>query len=75
VKLEYDEPLSKFAFNFNMRRYMKEVPVLTVADATEHYLCITPNELVRTSNTAHHIIGRLSTQHSNRDFADVCECV
>ena len=26
---------------------LKDVPVLTVADATEHYLCVTPNELVQ----------------------------
>jgi len=26
LKLEYDEPLSKFAFDFNLRRYNKTEP-------------------------------------------------
>jgi len=31
LKLKYDEPLSKFAFNFNLRRYTKEAIDVTHA--------------------------------------------
>ena len=31
MKLKYDEPLSKFAFNFNLRRYTKEAIDVTHA--------------------------------------------
>jgi hypothetical protein len=32
LKLEYDEPLSNFAFNFNLRRYTEELPALVEAE-------------------------------------------
>jgi len=32
LKLQYDEPLSKFAFNFNLRRYNKEHLLRSPAD-------------------------------------------
>ena len=31
LKLKYDEPLSKFAFNFNLRRYSKDIVLKSYA--------------------------------------------
>jgi hypothetical protein len=35
LKLKYDEPLTKFAFNFNLRRYIQEVLEAAGADKME----------------------------------------
>ena len=46
MKLQYDEPLSNFAINFNLRRYSTEdpayvhIPILTIDD--NYTLTLTP---------------------------------
>ena len=45
LKLKYDEPLSKFAFNFNLRRYIKD-HLLTLS-LEDNQLTSVPKELGR----------------------------
>jgi hypothetical protein len=38
LKLGYDEPLSRFAFNFDLRRYIKDEDIGHVSEANPHLI-------------------------------------
>jgi hypothetical protein len=40
LKLNYDEPLSNVAFNFNLRRYTMGAAIKRVWPSTAHLLCV-----------------------------------
>ena len=52
--LKYDEPLSNFAFNFNVRRYIEEGHVPDVAPALDKGGCMDGNQ----SSLAQLTVGR-----------------
>jgi len=54
LKLNYDEPLSNFAFNFNLRRYKLE-PAGGVAPLPDAALAL----LLQSTGVAHRVSGRI----------------
>ena len=60
LKPEYDEPLSNFAFSFNLRRYT----AVSGADATDA-AALAPSFLSNMGHVHHHMVGRCRLTLSN----------